>query len=122
MVNKINNLLVTFIIIFRFAIPANKELFFSHATRSRIVDYILRRQRYQDKDGDTFAFGINRLLRNNVYNSAYPLHEVRNISGCIKCCVNIFVQVIYIKFLKCYYYFMSRNCIVLKLMPFKVGR
>ena len=60
----------------RFAIPSKNELFFSHATRSRVVDYILRRKRYHDKDGDTFAFGVNRLLQNNVYTAAYPLHEV----------------------------------------------
>ena len=41
----------------RFALPKNKELFFSHATRSRIVDYILRRKRYSDSPADTFAFG-----------------------------------------------------------------
>jgi anoctamin-1 len=55
-----------------FAIPEKKALFFSHSTRSRIVDYILRRKRYTD---GPFAFGIKRLLNNGAYAAAYPLHE-----------------------------------------------
>lgn len=59
-----------------FAIPEeNRELFFPHATRSRIVDYILRRKKYSEAEKETFAFGINRLRKNNVYTAAYPLHE-----------------------------------------------
>jgi len=59
-----------------FAIPKEEpDLFFPHATRSRIVDYILRRKMYTDESKDTFAFGINRLRKNNVYTAAYPLHE-----------------------------------------------
>lgn len=60
----------------RFEIPQKKELFFSHAQRSRIVDYILRRKRYvSETEDDAYHFGITRLLSKKVYLAAYPLHE-----------------------------------------------
>ena len=53
------------------------ENFFTSSIRSRIVDFILKRKRFQDDiDGDEFAFGIERLLAEGVYSAAYPLHEV----------------------------------------------
>ena len=41
----------------RFDIPDNKELFFSHGIRSRLVDYILRRKRYVEDQHDYYSFG-----------------------------------------------------------------
>lgn len=58
-----------------FAIPEHEDLFFSHAARSRIVDYILRRKRYSDDPKQSYCFGINRLLSNGSYEAAFPLHE-----------------------------------------------
>lgn len=43
---------------FRFAIPQERQHFFSHATRSLIVNYILERKRYSDSCDETFAFGM----------------------------------------------------------------
>lgn len=51
--------------------------FFTPAIHSRIVQFILDRKRFSDNYNDDFAFGIERLLNDNVYNAAYPLHDVR---------------------------------------------
>ncbi|XP_046742491.1 anoctamin-4 [Diprion similis] len=49
--------------------------FFSPGTRSRIVHFILDRTTYtEDKEND-FAFGIDRLIAENAYVAAYPLHD-----------------------------------------------
>ncbi|XP_065355056.1 anoctamin-1 isoform X1 [Calliphora vicina] len=49
--------------------------FFTPAVRSRIVQFILDRQRFTPKDKDEMAFGIERLIAYNVYCAAYPLHD-----------------------------------------------
>uniref|UniRef100_A0A7N6F780 Anoctamin n=1 Tax=Anabas testudineus TaxID=64144 RepID=A0A7N6F780_ANATE len=50
----------------------NKDTFFSNATRSRIVHHILQRVRYEEGKN---KMGLNRLLSNNSYEAAFPLHE-----------------------------------------------
>uniref|UniRef100_A0A668VTA6 Anoctamin n=2 Tax=Oreochromis aureus TaxID=47969 RepID=A0A668VTA6_OREAU len=50
----------------------NKDTFFNNATRSRIVHHILQRVKYEE--GKT-KMGLNRLLSNNSYEAAFPLHE-----------------------------------------------
>lgn len=52
------------------------ENFFTSSIRSRIVDFILKRKRFKDDIEDEFAFGIERLLTEEVYSAAYPLHDV----------------------------------------------
>lgn len=61
----------------RFDIPKEKEYFFSAAERSQIVDFILRRQRVPKANDSEEAkiFGVNRLVQDDVYKAAYPLHE-----------------------------------------------
>uniref|UniRef100_A0A1A9X1M3 Anoctamin n=1 Tax=Glossina brevipalpis TaxID=37001 RepID=A0A1A9X1M3_9MUSC len=49
--------------------------FFTPAVRSRIVQFILDRQRFTPKTQDEMAFGIERLVADNVYCAAYPLHD-----------------------------------------------
>ncbi|PSN51330.1 hypothetical protein C0J52_15729 [Blattella germanica] len=49
--------------------------FFTPAIHSRIVQFILDRQRYSDNQNDDFAFGIERLINELVYTAAYPLHD-----------------------------------------------
>lgn len=46
--------------------------------RSRIVQFILDRKKFSEKPDDSYAFGIERLITNEVYVAAYPLHDVRN--------------------------------------------
>ncbi|KAK2172730.1 hypothetical protein NP493_931g00039 [Ridgeia piscesae] len=81
-----------------FAIPRKKEKFFSHAARSMIVDYILRRKRFNEENTTSVEFGnhgddneketlndveaamcqktgIKSLLAKGIYSAAYPLHE-----------------------------------------------
>lgn len=58
-----------------FDIPRKKEQFFSHAARSMIVDYILRRKRFNEENTSSFEFGIKSLLAKEIYSAAYPLHE-----------------------------------------------
>ncbi|XP_072311063.1 anoctamin-4-like isoform X1 [Eucyclogobius newberryi] len=50
----------------------NKDTFFNNATRSRIVHHILQRVKYEEGKN---KMGINRLLNNNSYEAAFPLHE-----------------------------------------------
>ncbi|KAK6634066.1 hypothetical protein RUM44_004674 [Polyplax serrata] len=49
--------------------------FFTPAIHSRIVQFILDRQRFSLDDSNEFAFGIERLISENVYRAAYPLHD-----------------------------------------------
>ncbi|RZB39519.1 anoctamin-4-like, partial [Asbolus verrucosus] len=49
--------------------------FFTPAIHSRVVQFILDRQRFSDNDKDDFAFGIERLLNDGIYTAAYPLHD-----------------------------------------------
>uniref|UniRef100_A0A8C6WVE2 Anoctamin n=1 Tax=Neogobius melanostomus TaxID=47308 RepID=A0A8C6WVE2_9GOBI len=50
----------------------NKDSFFNNATRSRIVHHILQRVKYEEGKN---KMGLNRLLNNNSYEAAFPLHE-----------------------------------------------
>ncbi|KAM9705183.1 anoctamin-4-like isoform 2-T2 [Menidia menidia] len=50
----------------------NKETFFNNATRSRIVHHVLQRVKYEEGKN---KMGLNRLLTNNSYEAAFPLHE-----------------------------------------------
>lgn len=56
----------------------DKENFFPRAERSRMVYDILLRTRYgnSSKEEESYAVGIERLIKNGTYRAAYPLHEV----------------------------------------------
>ncbi len=55
----------------------DKDTFFPPSTRNRIVYYILTRCPYYKEDRkEKDKTGINRLLNNGTYTSAYPLHDV----------------------------------------------
>uniref|UniRef100_A0A4W3K2A5 Anoctamin n=1 Tax=Callorhinchus milii TaxID=7868 RepID=A0A4W3K2A5_CALMI len=56
---------------------ADKNSFFTPATRSRIVMYILNRCEYR-KSNQTRKFGITKLLDSNTYKGAYPLHDCKH--------------------------------------------
>ncbi|XP_011697845.1 PREDICTED: anoctamin-1 isoform X2 [Wasmannia auropunctata] len=49
--------------------------FFTSATRSRIVQFILDRTRFTETKEDDFAFGVERLISEHAYVAAYPLHD-----------------------------------------------
>ncbi|XP_066141402.1 anoctamin-4 isoform X2 [Euwallacea fornicatus] len=49
--------------------------FFTPAIHSRIVQFILDRKRFSDNFKNDFAFGIERLVDENIYEAAYPLHD-----------------------------------------------
>ncbi|XP_014471955.1 PREDICTED: anoctamin-1 isoform X2 [Dinoponera quadriceps] len=49
--------------------------FFTSATRSRIVQFILDRTKFTETKEDDFAFGIERLIAERAYVAAYPLHD-----------------------------------------------
>uniref|UniRef100_A0A673KF49 Anoctamin n=1 Tax=Sinocyclocheilus rhinocerous TaxID=307959 RepID=A0A673KF49_9TELE len=58
----------------------DKDTFFPPSTRNRIVYYILTRCPYYKEDRkEKDKTGINRLLNNGTYTSAYPLHDVSEI-------------------------------------------
>lgn len=50
--------------------------FFTPATHSRIVQFILDRTKFTKNKQDDFAFGIDRLISEHAYVAAYPLHDV----------------------------------------------
>ncbi|XP_061396870.1 anoctamin-2-like [Musca vetustissima] len=52
-----------------------QDNFFTPAVRSRIVQFILDRQRFTPKSKDEMAFGIERMVASNIYCAAYPLHD-----------------------------------------------
>lgn len=52
--------------------------FFTAAIRSRIVKFILDRIRFSIDMSDAHAFGIDRLISDEAYIAAYPLHDVRH--------------------------------------------
>ncbi|XP_072341166.1 anoctamin-6 [Scyliorhinus torazame] len=52
---------------------ADRDSFFTPATRSRIVKYLLNRCEY--KRGNSNKFGITKLLDSKSYSAAYPLHD-----------------------------------------------
>ncbi|XP_060100931.1 anoctamin-6 [Heteronotia binoei] len=54
----------------------DKSTFFSPATRSRIVYFILCRGEYAVRD-NVKKFGINKLLDSGIYKAAFPLHDSR---------------------------------------------
>ena len=58
-----------------FDIPENKEQFFTKSQRAQIVEFILKRKSFSSNATDVFSIGINKLLSDNVYSAAYPLHE-----------------------------------------------
>lgn len=41
------------------------------------MQFILDRTRFEEGVDNNFAFGIERLIADNVYEAAYPLHDVR---------------------------------------------
>lgn len=53
----------------------NDAKFFTPATRSRILEFLLKRKRFSDDQDDDFAFGITKLISDGVYLAAYPLHD-----------------------------------------------
>lgn len=62
----------TYIFFFRFQI--DDPDFFNTSVRITVISYILERERYGDEDQDK---GIKRLIAEEVYKAAYPLHDVR---------------------------------------------
>uniref|UniRef100_A0A8C5PF83 Anoctamin n=1 Tax=Leptobrachium leishanense TaxID=445787 RepID=A0A8C5PF83_9ANUR len=54
----------------------DRDNFFTPATRSRIVQYILSRVEYAVKE-NVKKFGINKLLDSGIYKAAFPLHDCR---------------------------------------------
>jgi len=53
----------------------NNAKFFTPATRSRILEFLLKRKRFSEDPDDDFAFGITKLISDGVYLAAYPLHD-----------------------------------------------
>ncbi|CAF4896928.1 unnamed protein product [Pieris macdunnoughi] len=51
------------------------DCFWTPSIRSRIVQFILDRKKFSESPTDDFAFGVSRLISNNVYSAAYPLHD-----------------------------------------------
>ncbi|XP_034950899.1 anoctamin-4 isoform X1 [Chelonus insularis] len=49
--------------------------FFTPATHSRIVQFILDRTKFTQDKNDDFAFGVDRLISEHAYTAAYPLHD-----------------------------------------------
>lgn len=52
-----------------------QSCFFTAAIRSRIVQFILDRKRFSNDALNDYAFGIDRLIAEEAYMAAYPLHD-----------------------------------------------
>lgn len=59
-----------------FSFDLSQPNFFTSAVRSRIVQFILDRKKFSREPKNDFAFGIQRLITEGAYISAYPLHDV----------------------------------------------
>ncbi|KAK6102968.1 Calcium-activated chloride channel family protein [Brugia pahangi] len=53
----------------------NPDTFFDDSERSRLVYDLLIRTRYDTHEAEKYRVGIQRLIKNNTYTSAFPLHE-----------------------------------------------
>jgi len=53
----------------------NDPKFFTPATRSRILEFLLKRKRFSEDTEDDFAFGITTLISEGAYLASYPLHD-----------------------------------------------
>ena len=53
----------------------NHESYFNESKRIRIVEFLLKRKRFSENVEDDFAFGIDKLISNEVYSAAYPVHD-----------------------------------------------
>lgn len=53
-----------------------QNCFFTAAIRSRIVQFILDRKRFSRDTFDDYAFGVGKLITDEVLLAAYPLHDV----------------------------------------------
>ena len=58
------------------------------STRTSIVDFVLKRARFDPHD--EYAFGIERLLNERIYSAAYPLHEGQSHSATLRPAQNLF--------------------------------
>ncbi|XP_041352260.1 anoctamin-1-like isoform X5 [Gigantopelta aegis] len=58
-----------------FEIPKNREELFTNATRSRIVDFILKRKAFTKEEEKAYSFGFKKMLADGYYSAAFPLHE-----------------------------------------------
>ncbi|XP_061382630.1 anoctamin-5 isoform X2 [Danaus plexippus] len=54
---------------------SSSPCFWTPSIRSRIVQFILDRKKFSYSEADYFAFGITRLINENTYSAAYPLHD-----------------------------------------------
>ncbi|CAO1405540.1 unnamed protein product [Diamesa tonsa] len=52
-----------------------QSTFFTSAVRSRIVQFILDRKRFMKPGDNDYAFGIERMISEQSYIAAYPLHD-----------------------------------------------
>lgn len=54
-----------------------QESFFNSSIRARICQFILERQKYSNdgENGNDFSFGVERLISDEAYIAAYPLHD-----------------------------------------------
>ena len=53
----------------------DEDKYFSLASRSRIVEFILERARFLPEGDSGSAFGVGRLICEGVFLAAYPLHD-----------------------------------------------
>ena len=58
----------------RYCIPSEKDELFSHAQRSAIVDYILRRKSYTDDTDEKYSYGMCAVSANNLLGKRFISH------------------------------------------------
>lgn len=65
---------------FYYRFDVTSENFFTPAVHSRIVQFILDREKFSIDKTNEFAFGIEKLINEGAYKAAYPLHDVSRSS------------------------------------------
>lgn len=50
--------------------------FFTTSVKCMVVNFILERERFNDDPNAVYDVGIGKLLADEVYKAAYPLHDV----------------------------------------------
>lgn len=84
----------------RFVGSQNRDRFFTNTDRIRVVNEILQNVTYGKRK--RAEVGIDRLLEEDVFQAAYPLHDVRqsNVLGkCIKKCIKTHIFEFFLVFI-----------------------
>lgn len=62
-----------------FRFDMDSDNFFTTSVKCVVVNFILEREKFTDDPNAAYDVGIAKLLADEVYKAAYPLHDVSHI-------------------------------------------